>query len=99
MLVEALADPDGRVKSFRRDGWATPWPTSAAMLAYMVTHDAHHRGQACMLARQLGFPLVGRAAYGMWAWERLRKESGFRRAPATQNRREGTAKRDDRRTG
>jgi uncharacterized damage-inducible protein DinB len=47
------------------------------MLAYMIVHDAHHRGQACMLTHQLGFPLPGKAAYGMWGWEKLWKQCGF----------------------
>lgn len=77
MLVEALARSGGRVEQFRRDGWAKPWPAGAAMLAYMITHDAHHRGQACMLAHQLGFPLPAESAYGIWIWEKLWKECGF----------------------
>lgn len=77
MLAEALASPDGRVKQFLRDGWARPWPAGAAMLAYMVSHEAHHRGQVCMLAHQLGFPI--KAAYEMWSWERLWKQCGFTR--------------------
>jgi len=77
MLLEALARPDGRVPTFRRDGWARPWPAGAAMAAYMIAHDAHHRGQVCMLAHQLGVPLRGEGAYGIWAWERLWKECGF----------------------
>ena len=77
MLEEALSTPQGRVTSFLRDGWARPWPPGVAMFAYMITHDAHHRGQACMLAHQLGFPLTGRGAYGLWEWERLAKECGF----------------------
>ena len=44
MLTEAL---DGRrVRQFRRDGWSRPWPAGAAMVAYMISHEAHHRGQA-----------------------------------------------------
>jgi uncharacterized damage-inducible protein DinB len=77
MLAEALSAPPGRVQSFVRDGWARPWPPGVAMFAYMITHDAHHRGQACMLAHQLGFPLTGQAAYGIWVWEKLAKECGF----------------------
>lgn len=81
MLVDALsgAQPDSqsRVESFRRDGWARPWPAGAAMLAYMISHEAHHRGQVCMLAHQLGFPLPTKAASGIWAWEKLWKECGF----------------------
>lgn len=77
MLAEALAQPEGRVKTFCRDGWAKPWPAGAAMAAYMISHDAHHRGQACMLAHQLGFPLPVEGASGIWIWEKLWKDSGF----------------------
>src|SRR5687767_4623341 len=77
MLADALLRR--RLETFRRDGWAKPWPAGAAMLAYMISHDAHHRGQVCMLARQLGFPLPAKAAYKIWTWERLWKECGFSR--------------------
>ncbi len=77
MLAEALARPEGRVETFCRDGWARPWPAGAAMVAYMIAHDAHHRGQVCMLAHQLGFPLPVKAASGIWVWEKLWKECGF----------------------
>jgi uncharacterized damage-inducible protein DinB len=79
MLAAALAGSDGRVRQFRRDGWARPWPAGAAMVAYMLSHEAHHRGQVCMLAHQLGFPLPIKAAYGMWVWEKLWKQCGFTR--------------------
>jgi uncharacterized damage-inducible protein DinB len=77
MLTGALTGPQGQVATFLRDGWAKPWPAGAAMLAYMITHDAHHRGQICMLAHQLGFPLPAVATSEMWAWERLWKQCGF----------------------
>lgn len=77
MLADALA-PEGRVKKFHRDGWARPWLPGAAMFAYMIMHEAHHRGQVCMLAHQLGFRLPDKAAgYGIWGWEKLWKECGF----------------------
>ena len=76
MLAEALA-PEGRVKKFHRDGWAQPWPPGAAMVAYMIVHEAHHRGQVCMLAHQRGFKLPDKATYEMWSWEKLWKECGF----------------------
>jgi uncharacterized damage-inducible protein DinB len=75
MLGEALAP--GSVARFHRDGWAKTWIPGAAMFAYMVTHEAHHRGQVCMLAHQLGLQLPQKAAYGMWTWEKLWKECGF----------------------
>jgi len=77
MLADALASPEGRVKHFRRDGWARPWPPGAAMLTYMVSHEAHHRGQVCMLAHQFGFPLPIKAASRIWVWEKLWKQCGF----------------------
>lgn len=77
MLEEALSAPQGRVQSFLRDGWARPWQPGAAMFAYMMTHDAHHRGQVCMLAHQLGFRLPVQTTAGMWGWEKLSKECGF----------------------
>jgi uncharacterized damage-inducible protein DinB len=75
MLASALAS--SRVKKFLRDGWARPWPIGAAMVAYMISHDAHHRGQVCMLAHQLGHPLSGKVGAEIWNWERLWRECGF----------------------
>jgi uncharacterized damage-inducible protein DinB len=79
MLADALANPRSRIEKFRRDGWARPWAPGTAMFAYMISHDAHHRGQVCLLAHQLGFPLPTKAAYGIWNWEKLWKDCGFTR--------------------
>jgi len=77
MLAEAFAGLDGSVKQFLRDGWARPWLAGIAMFTFMVSHEAHHRGQVCMLAHQLGFPLPVKVGAGMWVWEKLWKECGF----------------------
>jgi uncharacterized damage-inducible protein DinB len=82
MLAEALGgsagghENEGRIEKFRRDGWARPWPVGPEMLCYMLAHEAHHRGQVCMLAHQLGFPLPIKVTSGMWSWEKLWKECG-----------------------
>jgi uncharacterized damage-inducible protein DinB len=81
MLAEALGGGGDRVEKFRRDGWARPWPVGVEMLCYMLSHEAHHRGQVCMLAHQLGFPLPKEVAYGIWNWEKLWKECGSPRDP------------------
>jgi len=81
MLAEALGDGRGRVEKFLRDGWAQPWPVGPEMLCYMLSHEAHHRGQVCMLAHQLGFPVPGTVASGIWNWEKLWKECGAPRGP------------------
>jgi uncharacterized damage-inducible protein DinB len=83
MLRQAL-DPKSkkRVTKFSRGNWApTTWPAGATTFAYMFAHDAHHRGQIIMLARQLGFPLPDDAAYGIWHWEKLWHQSGFATRP------------------
>ena len=76
MLAEALGGVGGRIKTFHRDGWARPWPVGVEMLCYMLAHEAHHRGQVCMLAHQLGFPLPNAVMSGIWNWERLWRECG-----------------------
>jgi uncharacterized damage-inducible protein DinB len=76
MLAEALSGDEGRVKKFHRDGWAQSWPVGPEMLCYMLAHEAHHRGQVCMLAHQLGFPLPIKVTSGIWNWEKLWKECG-----------------------
>ena len=80
MLAEALGD-EGRVKTFLRDGWARPWPVGPEMLCYMLAHEAHHRGQVCMLAQQMGFPLPKEVGYGIWNWEKLWRDGGARGGP------------------
>ncbi len=87
MLAEALCDGknggknEGRVEKFLRDGWARPWPVGVEMLCYMLSHEAHHRGQVCLLAHQLGFRLPTEVTSGIWNWEKLWKECGSSGGP------------------
>jgi len=59
IMNRAMAS-DGRIKGFR--------PDVAGFLGYLIAHDAHHRGQITMLARQLGHPLPQKVMFGMWEW-------------------------------
>jgi uncharacterized damage-inducible protein DinB len=59
VLAQALST-DGKVKGFR--------PDAASFLAYLLAHDAHHRGQISMLAKLLGHPISQSAMFGMWEW-------------------------------
>lgn len=61
VISNAMAG-NGRIKNFR--------PDVAGFLGYLIAHDAHHRGQITMLARQLGHPLPQKAMFGMWEWGR-----------------------------
>jgi uncharacterized damage-inducible protein DinB len=81
MLADALGGGEGRVEKFHRDGWAKPWPVGPEMLCYMLAHEAHHRGQVCMLAHQLGSPLPTEVMAGIWNWEKLWKECGSPAGP------------------
>jgi uncharacterized damage-inducible protein DinB len=69
LLAEALNHPEGKVKGFR--------PDVVGMFGYLISHDAHHRGQICALARQLGYTLPKQATFGMWEWGMRWKECGF----------------------
>ena len=82
MLTDALsADPQRRVTKFSRGSWTQTWPAGATMFAYMFSHECHHRGQIIMLAHQLGYRLPVPAAYGIWHWEKLWKQSGLKTRP------------------
>jgi uncharacterized damage-inducible protein DinB len=59
-VLKLALESDGRVKGFR--------PDVAGFFGYLIAHDAHHRGQICMLARQVGHPLPQKAIFGMWEW-------------------------------
>jgi uncharacterized damage-inducible protein DinB len=43
-------------------------------LSYFAAHEGHHRGQLCMVARQLGHRLPRSVAAGIWQWTRLARE-------------------------
>ena len=59
-VLQSALQSDGRVKGFR--------PDVAGFFGYLIAHDAHHRGQICMLARLIGHPLPQKAMFGMWEW-------------------------------
>ena len=65
----AAESPDGRVKDFR--------PDVVGFLAYAIAHEAHHRGQICMLAREHGHALAKEVQFGMWEWAKRWKDCGF----------------------
>jgi uncharacterized damage-inducible protein DinB len=44
------------------------------VLAYFVAHEAHHRGQVVMIARQLGHRLPAAVTNGLWQWTTRERE-------------------------
>ncbi|HYL64114.1 MAG TPA: DinB family protein [Candidatus Methylomirabilis sp.] len=82
MLTDALAGGSKRrVTKFSRGSWTRTWPAGATMFAYMFSHEAHHRGQICMLAHQLGYRLPVEAWAGIWWWDKLWKKAGLTTRP------------------
>ena len=59
-VLNAALSSDGRIKGFR--------PDVVGFIGYLIAHDAHHRGQISMLARQIGFPIPQKVMFGMWEW-------------------------------
>jgi len=59
-VLQSAREGDGRIKGFR--------PDVAGFFACLIAHDAHHRGQITMLARQAGHPIPQKATFGMWEW-------------------------------
>jgi len=59
-VIAAALKADGRIKGFR--------PDVAGFVGYLIAHDAHHRGQVTILARQVGYPISQKTMFGMWEW-------------------------------
>src|SRR5262245_42090198 len=59
-VIAASLASDGRVKGFK--------PDVASFVGYLIAHDAHHRGQISMLARQSGHPISQKTMFGIWEW-------------------------------
>ncbi len=73
LLQKALEDPAGRVPNFR--------PDVVSFVGYLIAHDAHHRGQIAMMARQVGHPVPPKVTFGLWEWGTLWKECGYGGGP------------------
>jgi uncharacterized damage-inducible protein DinB len=71
--IEALLElgfaSQGRVPPSRGYVWRNLSLDVGHVLTYFVAHEAHHRGQIIMVARQTGKRLPRAAGDGLWQWK------------------------------
>jgi uncharacterized damage-inducible protein DinB len=63
VFTKAFAEERVRVKGLPR--------RVVDMLTYLMQHDAHHRGQITMIAKDLGHEFPDRVVTRMWGWRKL----------------------------
>jgi len=56
-------DKTGNIKGFKRG--------VVAFLGYIISHEAHHRGNIILTLKQCGYKLPKEVTYGIWAWNQL----------------------------
>jgi uncharacterized damage-inducible protein DinB len=60
---------DGQVPPSKGYVWRNLSLDVAYVLTYFVAHEAHHRGQIVMVARQTGHRLPRTTTNGLWQWK------------------------------
>lgn len=82
-LLQLGCSQGGRIPPSKAYVWRNLPLDVGHVLTYFVAHEAHHRGQIVMVARQLNCRLSGAVTAGLWQWRtRAREESPSRRADA-----------------
>jgi uncharacterized damage-inducible protein DinB len=71
VAMEALfaLERDGELPTSRRYVWRNLALDIDHVVTYFIAHDAHHRGQLVMLARQTGHRLPQAAMAALWQWK------------------------------
>lgn len=65
-LIESSLADGGHVHDYR--------PDVVALVAQAIAHEAHHRGQICHWARELGAPITPKQQLELWEWDKRWKE-------------------------
>lgn len=73
-LLEFGCERDGRLPASKAYVWRNLPLDVGHVLTYFVAHEAHHRGQIVMLARELGHRLPSEVTNELWNWTRLSRE-------------------------
>ena len=75
-LLALGCEHGGRIPPSRAYVWRNLPLDVGHVLAYFVAHEAHHRGQIVMVARQLNRRLPPAVAAGLWQWRTRQREEG-----------------------
>ena len=59
-LLSQSLETGGKVKGFK--------PHVTAFLAYLISHESHHRGQIILSLKQAGKVLEKKILFGIWEW-------------------------------
>jgi uncharacterized damage-inducible protein DinB len=65
-LIEHSLENRGHVYNYR--------PDVVALVGAAIAHEAHHRGQICHWARELGAPITPEQQIHLWEWDKRWKE-------------------------
>jgi uncharacterized damage-inducible protein DinB len=68
-LLQLGLEHDGQVPPSKRYVWRNLSLDVGHVLTYFVGHEAHHRGQIVMVARQTGHKLPAQVLSGLWWWK------------------------------
>jgi len=61
-FIDRSWDEGGKVKGFKKG--------LIPMIAYLIAHDAHHRGNAMLTLKQCGIKLPDTLKWGLWEWDK-----------------------------
>jgi uncharacterized damage-inducible protein DinB len=79
-LLKLGFDCEGQVLPSKGYIWRNLSLDVGHVLTYFVAHEAHHRGQIVMVARQTGQRLPTRTTDGLWQWK-MERGSTLRSGP------------------
>jgi uncharacterized damage-inducible protein DinB len=88
-LLELGLASNGRLPPSRGYVWRNLALDVGHVLTYFVAHEAHHRGQLVMAARQLSHRLPGTTTAALWQWKDRGRMTGGRSSGRARRPKEG----------